>query len=905
MRIRLYNILFFIIIFICIVPYIIFAQTEKPYYDNIVILKTKTIKSKCKDLENYLLNFQNFSLSNEFPIKSTTKKMSFISNIYRLEFFNKTDITKIIKELSLLSEIEYAEPLYKIYPLYSVNDSYAQTDQYWINLISADLAWDICKGDTNIVIGISDTGIDFTHEDLIGQIKYNYNDPIDGIDNDNDGYIDNFRGWDFGDNDNDPQSETNQHGITVSGIAAAQTDNMIGIAGAGFKCLFMPIKIANSNDNLVNAYQSILYAAEQGCSVVNCSWGSEFYQQMGQDVINYVSKNYDILVVASAGNTATETQFYPASYENVLSVTGVFSEDNIWLASSPNNGGSTYSYTVDIAAPCGHFITTYNGNTYGTAYRGTSFAAPIVSGCAGILRSYFPNYNARQIEELIRISTDNIDTIQVNSQFAEKMGSGRINLYKALTMQQTPSVRFHNQNILYNVNNEVIVNGIFTNYLANAKNLTITAKLHSDNATLANNSIFSGNLESLENYISENNIVINVSENTPTGEIAILELIYSADNYLAKQKIYVKIKKEYIDIVTDIMTLSVTGKGRIAFNDLNSKNGNGLNYNGFDILSECSIIAGNSENNIYTSSQQISDFKTNTFPIKIADEEYHFFDDNIYVDFDDSYDSLTLGINYLQNVYAKKGEKYKNFYIIDYKLINTTNSDINNFYFGLFSDWDLANSANNSTLFNSQNNFMYCKYENEENIYAGIKLLTKQFVNNYSFPIYENENNINITDGFSDNEKFTVISTPFSNNNTQNTDIVISTSAGPFNISANDTTNIAFAIISANNFDNLINSSNFAQILYNSLNNKNKNNNKNSTDIIIIPSVADNYIEIFFNNNLDIDSKLDVINAQGKIVMSSDFFKYQNINITTLNAGIYTVRINDSNNNFYSKFIKK
>ncbi len=885
----------------------IFAQSEKNYYDDIVIFKTKMQKAECKNLEKYLSNLNDFSISEEIKTKKD-KAYSSINNIYRLKFSKNTDINKITKELSLLPEIEYAEPLYKIYPLYSVNDYYSQTNQYWISLISADKAWDICKGDTNTVIGISDTGIDLYHDEFVNQIKYNYSDKIDGIDNDNDGYIDNFYGWDFGDNDNNPQYETSDHGVVVSGISSAKTNNLIGVAGSGFNCKFLPLKIADTNNNLVNGYQSILYAAEHGCKVVNCSWGSEFYQQMGQDIINYVNENYDLLVVAGAGNTASETLFYPGSYENVLSATGTFANDNIWRPNSPTGGGSTYSYTVDIAAPCGAYYSTYTNNSYGTAYQGTSYSSPIVAGCAGILRTYFPDYNARQIEEIIRISSDNIDTIESNIPYVGKMGSGRINLYKALTMQATASIRFHNHEINYD-ENKITINGHFTNYLANANNLTITAILHSDNAELLTSSIFSGNLTTLEDYFSENKIIINVFETAELGEIATLELIYSGDNYNATQNIYVKLKKEYIDISTDLMTLSVVGNGRLAFNDLNAKNGNGLCFdNNYDILSECSIIAGNSINNIFSSSLQKSDFKTFTPPTEINDNIYNFFDNNIYTDFDDSKDLAPLGMKFKQNIYSKKGEKYKNFFIVDYEITNSSNNNINDYYFAIFCDWDLIVPAKNSTEFNPEKNFLYCKYENNnKSLYAGIKLLGKQSANNVAFPIHENNDYINITNGFSNDEKFAVISTPFLNDDTENTDIASSVSAGPFNISPNETVKVSFAIIAAENKDDFFDAVDLTNKINNVLyNGKAVDDNEN---LVVIPSIADNIIDVFLKSN-DSDTqkdnyKLEIVNSNGQIVLSSNFNNYNSFYIDNLNSGVYTVKIKNDNNCFSSKFIKK
>ncbi|MDR2836371.1 MAG: S8 family peptidase [Bacteroidales bacterium] len=882
------------------------AQDEKPYFDNVVIYKLKNYKSESKSVETLLSKFSNHKINKEFSNIKPQKNNFSLDNIYRVEFSNTTDIFKVIKELNNIDEIAYAEPLYKVYPLYEPNDPMLQTSQYWVAKIQSIQAWDICKGDTNIVIGISDTGLDFSHQDLLYNIKYNYDDPIDGIDNDGDGYIDNFRGWDFGDNDNNPQYETNQHGVQVAGIAGASTDNGIGVAGAGFNCKILPIKIANIDNILINTYQSIIYAAEHGCQIVNCSWGSESFQQMGQDVINYVVDNYDMLVVAGCGNTNSETEFYPASYKNVLSVAGTTSVDERWSPESSDTGsGSSYSYNVDVSAPSTAFYTTYGNNNYGYLWGGTSIASPIVAGCAGILRSFFPNYNAKQIKELIRISADNIDTIPYNQTYEGKLGGGRVNIYKALTMVQTPSIRFNNYSITYQ-EDKIIIDGNFTNYLANAENLTITAELNSFNASLETTEVFSGNLSTLETYISENQIIINLSENVNSGEIAQLHFYFSADDYSAKQSMNIILKQEFIDINTDLLSLSVTGKGRIGFNDLNKINGNGLILNNdFDLLSECSIIAGYNEENIFSSSQQISDFKTINFPTLMEISDNNFFDNNIFCEFNDSLDPTPAGLRYLENVYSKNGNDYKNLVFVEYQIINESNININNFYFGLFADWDLINNTTNSSIFNQNKNFMYCQNDGYNNMYAGIKLLSKQPVNYYSIPLIPNGNGtIDITDGFSNIEKFQIISTHFFNWEQDSSDIAISTSAGPFNINAGDTATVTFAIIAAQNIIDFNNAVDKSVQIYNEINNITNIDTNFSDKITVLPNISNNFINVTYYNKAN-DCYFNIINSIGEKVLTNKFSNNQTINIESLKSGLYNIVIFDNNKTLYSKFIKK
>jgi subtilisin family serine protease len=249
--------------------------------------------------------------SPETPFNSVGHRYADLSLVYELNYTSSLSLEKAISKLLLSNILVYAEPHFIPKVNYTPNDPLANpTDQYHLQTINAFNGWNVNKGDSAIVIGITDTGVDFTHPDLFNNVKRNYADVPDGIDNDGDGYTDNYMGWDMGVNDNDPSWQANAHGVHVSGLAAASADNNLGGAGTGFNCKFLPVKIGDANGNLIAAYEGIKYAADHGCQIINCSWGGGGSSQFGQDVIDYATINKNCLVVCAAGNNNFDGDFF-------------------------------------------------------------------------------------------------------------------------------------------------------------------------------------------------------------------------------------------------------------------------------------------------------------------------------------------------------------------------------------------------------------------------------------------------------------------------------------------------------------------------------------------------------------------------------------------------------------------
>lgn len=250
-------------------------------------------------------------------------------------------------------DVVFAEPNYR-YRLQAVpNDS--MMDQLWglVNM-DADLAWDLETGSSDIVVAVVDSGIDPAHPDLAANIWTNLGEIADnGVDDDNNGYVDDVNGWDFADDDNHPNDPTDNygHGTHVAGIIGAVGDNATGIVGVNWQVSIMPLRFISAADygTTADAIAAIEYAMDNGADIINLSWGGPGESVGLKNIIDDAGAG-GALVVCAAGNAGSDLDdvpTYPASFTsaNILSVAASNAgDDPAWWTNYSDS-------QVDVAAP--------------------------------------------------------------------------------------------------------------------------------------------------------------------------------------------------------------------------------------------------------------------------------------------------------------------------------------------------------------------------------------------------------------------------------------------------------------------------------------------------------------------------------------------------------------------------
>ncbi len=707
-----------------------------------------------------------------------------VSRWFELHYTGNMSPEVLIATIRKSAIVEEAEPRYSRKLLFIPNDSLF-SQQYAPMLMRAPEAWETVRADSSIIVADIDNGTDWTHPDLRNAIWVNYEEmgfDIDGndkrangIDDDGDGFVDDWHGWDFGgfdgnSPDNNPGPRTANHGTHTAGILAASGNNKTGVCGIAFGAKLIPIKASDDGGGSIDyGYDGMVYAADHGAIVANNSWGGTTRSNAEQDIINYATAK-NCAIVAASGNNGHYEDFYPASYKNVLSVG----------ANDPN--GSVASFTnygthVDVTAPGTAVLSTIPVATY-SQQTGTSMSSPNAAGALALVRKKFRYYEPAQAMERLRTTGDFVD---IDATRKDLTGHGRVNILRAVSDSIFYSARIEGVDI-HDGNDNVLISGEsgdlvvnVRNYLGSVKDLRAKVEILSANEYVSFNTSSldfgaANTLDLIQNL--DAHFTANVAEIVPPNTVVLVKLTFTDGKVGYGPDVdYFSfvINPAYQDLNTNNLTVTFDSKGDIGYNDPpNNSQGNGFQWTkapetisakGKSVLWQAGLMMGINEERLVGAAPSEGNFSTQDFaiikPIKYVTPDHPNAAQELTTIFDDSnaknvIDSTTtnyhdVGITATQRSYSFIKGASADAVVVDYILkkratisgIQPTDATS----VALFMDWDIGLSgANNSAYLASDGQTAIMKRNDEGYPFVGIRLISA-LPKSSSLQYYAIENN--------------------------------------------------------------------------------------------------------------------------------------------------------------------
>lgn len=416
-------------------------QDNKSYASDQLIVKLKEgISPNGEFLKSYgIASAEKISKAGNSNSKAAKSLKKFgIDRLYLMHFPQNSDIMGVMKKLNDDPKVEYAEPDYIVKADVIPDDEYF--GKLWgMSIIDAPEAWDLQTGSEDVLVAVIDSGIDYTHPDLAANMWINSGEDLNNngvvdesdfnnVDDDGNGYIDDIRGWDFSNNDNDPYDDYG-HGTHCAGTIGAIGNNGIGVAGVNWNVKIIPLKFLDSSGLFLgglasDSIKAIEYSIMMNVDATNNSYGGDKYLRSEEDIIS-AANDSGMLLAASAGNRGMNTDYYlhyPSSYDlpNIISVAATNSADE--KAGFSNYGAES----VDLGAPGENIYSTKPNNAY-QYMDGTSMATPHATGAIGLVRAHFPLITIEQIKARLLYGTDPIPTLE-----GKTVSGGRLNMYNSL-----------------------------------------------------------------------------------------------------------------------------------------------------------------------------------------------------------------------------------------------------------------------------------------------------------------------------------------------------------------------------------------------------------------------------------------------------------------------------------------
>jgi thermitase len=403
-------------------------------------------------------------------------------------------LEQVIRRYAASPNVEVAEPNYVAHstlapndPWYSSRVFFGSYDDMWgLKKINAESAWNYTTGSSSVLVAVHDSGVDGNHPDMAANMWADGSEPLNGVDDNGNGYVDDRFGWDFVNNDRDPNDDVG-HGTMVAGIIGAAGNNGDYVVGTNWQVKIMGLKVLASNgkgteDNIV---RSIRYAADRGVKVSNLSLSCLCTSAAYDDAVKYATDRGVVVVAAAGNNNQDALNESPASSDGAITVgaTNVNDQLAVFRTDIPNSA-SNFGPRIDVVAP-GHQILSIpskNGPMCGVSdygyvcySSGTSFSAPFVAGVAALIKARNPGWTNREITQTLRTSSIDIGSSGKDNQF----GYGRLDAARALSqviMNQRPITPYfsnlssRSKHVLNVGQNAIVVNGAmpgpnFSNYV--------------------------------------------------------------------------------------------------------------------------------------------------------------------------------------------------------------------------------------------------------------------------------------------------------------------------------------------------------------------------------------------------------------------------------------------------------
>lgn len=748
-------------------------------------------------------------------------------NFYKVRLQDNAKTQKELNKLRKNPSIKSIEPVYYATlgdepndPLLAINDNLKRALETTMKFFDA---WDIEKADSSIVIAILDSGVDYTHPDLEDKMWFNAAELTGeaGIDDDNNGFVDDIRGWDFwqaGDvfsrvEDNDPIIDAEDHGTHVAGTAAATPNNGIGIVGTGYNARIMAVKMGGtpSNRRSISAIpEGILYAGMNGANVINCSFGGGGANEALQAIINDMV-DLGVIIVASSGNEGASFMAYPAAYDNVLSVGSA----NVFDAMS---SFSNYDVNLDVVAVGASVISTSFSPNFATK-SGTSMSSPMAAGLAALVRAKNPSWSPQQVIAQIRSSARSI-YVSNNSRYRNRLGGGMIDAQKALGLA-LPGVRIHS----------FAFENTDGTKLSLAREGRLKVKLVNDGAITNNLAITITQPESywdLSSVQSQSGLTLDTRDTLELTfsitlrdnfqfQTVIPQLIVSVeDESVSYDDTYVI---EYNNLLFDLhqendVVLSFGANGTIGFLDPFTGTGGrgfiprlqvGQDFEEFDnqlFEGGMVITAGN---RVFSSVRgSLQPLRRDFFPLELIQfEKYTTASDHEITEGKAQFkvkDELYFGVDVDLKTVTSSAPELAKAVFFEYTLSNTSDAIHQDVRLGLFKDWDLPEYSENSVDWIAEDSLQIVQTLGENKPFIAVAHLgnvASAFAINNDYQGTPDSLRFSIYDGYTDQEKVWSLSS-----GTLNTEIDVATSdvsvvsaSGPWNIYPNQSIKTAFALV--------------------------------------------------------------------------------------------------------------